>query len=115
VPVSVSNLVLPVRPQIVSSAFALREATVMFCSPGSCTTCRTLPPHAHALWLAFLYTLPSTETPVLVLPFLVVYLARFATQHRAGVQYTFPFLAFLLFFHLPWRSATSRCTDPSCP
>jgi hypothetical protein len=45
-----------------------------------------------------------TEPLFLVfLPVLIVYLARFATQHRVlSLQYMFLFLAFLLFCNVPW-------------
>ncbi|HEX6791149.1 MAG TPA: hypothetical protein VF247_07555 [Candidatus Krumholzibacteria bacterium] len=59
----------------------------------------------NALWLAFLATLLiMTDSMFLVmLPLLVVYLGRFATQHRVlSLQYMFLFLAFLIFFNLPW-------------
>ena len=58
-----------------------------------------------ALWLAFLYTLLVMTEPLflMLLPVLVIYLALFATQHRVlSAQYTFLFLAFLLFFNIPW-------------
>lgn len=59
----------------------------------------------NALWLAFLYTLLIMTEPLflVLLPVLILYLARFATQHRAlSMQYLFLFLAFLLFFNVPW-------------
>ncbi len=58
-----------------------------------------------ALWLAFLYTLLIMTEPLflVLLPVLILYLARFATQHRVlSMQYLFLFLAFALFFNLPW-------------
>ena len=58
-----------------------------------------------AIWLAFVYTLLVMTEPLflVLLPVLVIYLALFATQHRVlSLQYVFLFLAFLLFFNIPW-------------
>jgi 4-amino-4-deoxy-L-arabinose transferase-like glycosyltransferase len=58
-----------------------------------------------AIWLAFVYTLLVMTEPLflVLLPALVVYFALFATQHRLlSFQYVFLFLAFLLFFNIPW-------------
>jgi 4-amino-4-deoxy-L-arabinose transferase-like glycosyltransferase len=58
-----------------------------------------------ALWLAFLYTLLIMTRPVflVLLPVLLIYLARFATQHRElSMQYVFLFAVTLLFVNLPW-------------
>lgn len=58
-----------------------------------------------ALWLAFLYTLLIMTEPLflVLLPGVVLYLALFATRHRVlSLQYVFMFLAFLLFFNVPW-------------
>jgi 4-amino-4-deoxy-L-arabinose transferase-like glycosyltransferase len=59
----------------------------------------------NALWLAFLYTMLIMTEPLflVLLPVLIIHLARFATHHRVlSLQYLFLFLAFALFFNLPW-------------
>jgi 4-amino-4-deoxy-L-arabinose transferase-like glycosyltransferase len=59
----------------------------------------------NALWIAFLYTLLIMTEPLflVLLPVLIIHLARFTTRHRVlSLQYLFLFLAFLIFFNLPW-------------
>jgi 4-amino-4-deoxy-L-arabinose transferase-like glycosyltransferase len=58
-----------------------------------------------AIWLAFLYTLLIMTEPMflVLLPVLILYLALFSTQHRVlSFQYLFLFLAFVIFFNVPW-------------
>jgi hypothetical protein len=58
-----------------------------------------------ALALAVLFTLLIGTEPVFIvlLPVLLVYLARYSTHHRElSVQYLFLFAATLLFINIPW-------------
>lgn len=92
--------------QIVFSAFTTRHVLVVFLF--TWLVYNLVAPFRrmrNAIWLAFLYTLLiMTDSMFLVLlPVLVIYLGRFATHHRVlSLQYTFLFLAFALFFNLPW-------------
>jgi 4-amino-4-deoxy-L-arabinose transferase-like glycosyltransferase len=91
---------------IAFSSYAFRDVTVMFLF--AWFMYNLVVPFRRmrvALWLAFLYTLLIMTEPlfIVLLPVLVVYLALFATHHRVlSWQYVFLFLAFFVFFNLPW-------------
>ena len=92
--------------QIVFIAYPVREVTITFLFTwfvyNLVTPFRRM---RVAIWLAFLYTLVIMTEPMflVLLPVLIVYLALFSTQRRLlSMQHLFLFLAFLLFFNLPW-------------
>lgn len=94
--------------QITFASFAIRDVTVTFLFTWFMYNLAA--PFRRmrvSLWLAFLYTLLIMTEPffLVLLPVLVLYFAFFATHHRAlSLQYLFLFLAFLVFFNVPWTA-----------
>lgn len=92
--------------QIIYSSYAIRDTMVTFLFTWFVhVLVKPFWRMRTALWLAFIYTLLVMTEPffLVLLPIILLYLARFATHHRVlSLQYVFLFSVFFLFLNVPW-------------